>query len=124
MVDVVLWIAQGLLAAAFVAAGTSKLLQPRERPRHSSNWAQEFPPIVIKTISVLEIVAALGLVLPAVLDIVTVLTPAAATGVAGLMIGAVATHSRRAEWRPLGLNLVLLALAAFVAWGRFGPYAF
>jgi hypothetical protein len=60
-----------------------------------------------------------------VLDIVTVLTPAATTGLAGLMIGAaVATHARRAEWRPLGLNVVLLALAALVAWGRFGPYAF
>lgn len=68
-------------------------------------------------------VAALGLILPAVTGIATVLTPLAAVGVALIMIGAVITHARRAEWQNVGFNVVLLAVAIVIAWGRFGPYA-
>jgi hypothetical protein len=40
------------------------------------------------------------------------------------MLGAAVTHARRKESPNIVVNIVLLALAAFVAWGRFGPYAF
>ncbi|WP_439331968.1 hypothetical protein [Nonomuraea deserti] len=41
-----------------------------------------------------------------------------------LMIGAMVTHLRRGEVMPAAGNLLYLALAAFVAWGRFGPESF
>jgi hypothetical protein len=65
-----------------------------------------------------------GLVLPAALDTAPVLVPLAAVGVVLLMIGAMITHLRRHEAVGVVLNLTYLALAAFVAWGRFGPESF
>ncbi|MGI5290166.1 DoxX family protein [Nonomuraea polychroma] len=52
------------------------------------------------------------------------LAPVAAAGLAVTMIGAILTHARRKETQPIVMNLALLALALFVAWGRFGPYPF
>jgi hypothetical protein len=40
------------------------------------------------------------------------------------MAGAALTHLRRKEPPAIAINLVLLVLAAVVAWGRFGPYSF
>jgi hypothetical protein len=79
---------------------------------------------MIKLIGTVEVLAAIGLILPAVLDIAPVLVPLAAVGLILLMIGAAVTHGRRKESRNVAVNVVLLLLAAFVAWGRFGPYSF
>jgi hypothetical protein len=70
------------------------------------------------------VLAAIGLILPAVLDIAPVLVPLAATGLVLLMLGAAVTHARRKESQMIIINAVLLILAAVVAWGRFGPYSF
>jgi hypothetical protein len=68
--------------------------------------------------------AAIGLVLPAALDVAPVLVPPAATGFVVLMVGAIITHARRKETQSIVVNAVLLVLAAVVLWGRFGPYSF
>jgi VIT1/CCC1 family predicted Fe2+/Mn2+ transporter len=65
-----------------------------------------------------------GLILPATLDIAPELVPIAAVGLILPMVGAIITHLRRREPKVVVLNLVLLALATFVAWGRFGPESF
>ena len=44
-------------------------------------------------------------------------------GLAIVMIGAILTHARRKEPQQVVVNVVLLVLAAVVAWARFGPYA-
>ena len=61
----------------------------------------------------------MGLVLPAALDIAPVLVPLAAVGLVLLMAGAVITRIRRHEPKPMVADLIYLALAGFVAWGRF-----
>ncbi|MFF4230938.1 DoxX family protein [Streptomyces sp. NPDC001820] len=50
--------------------------------------------------------------------------PVAASGLALVMIGAALTHGRRGEHRNVAVKVVPLILALFVAWGRFGQYAF
>jgi hypothetical protein len=65
-----------------------------------------------------------GLILPAALGIAPVLVPLAATGAALLFAGAVITRLRRGEKLTIVVDLVYLALAVFVAWGRFGPQSF
>ena len=123
--DVALWIVAGVLAAVFLAAGAMKLSQPRQKLADSGMpWVEDFSDGAVKAIGALEVLAAVGLILPAALDIVPVLVPIAATGLVLLMVGAAITHARRREPQGIAVNLVLLALAAFVAWGRFGPYAF
>src|SRR3712207_8853739 len=122
--NVVLWVLAGLLAAVFLLAGLAKITQPREKLATNMGWVEDFSPGTVKLIGVLEVLAAVGLILPAVLDIVPVLVPLAALGLIALMIGAALTHARRKETPLIGVNVVLLLLAAVVAWGRFGPYAF
>ena len=78
----------------------------------------------MKLIGALEVLAAIGLILPAAFDVVPVLVPLAAVGLVALMVGAALIHARRREAPLIVVNLVLLALAAVVVWGRFGPYPF
>ena len=123
--SIVLWVAAGVLAAAFLGSGLMKIAQPKKKLAESGmGWTEDFSDGAVKGIGALEVLGALGLILPAVFDVATVLVPLAATGLALLMLGAAATHARRKESSNIVVNLVLFALAVFVAWGRFGPYAF
>lgn len=85
---------------------------------------EDFPDGGVKAIGALEVLAALGLILPAAFDIVPVVVPLAAVGLIAMMLGAAITHGRRDEQQMMVVNIVLLTLAAVVAWGRFGPYSF
>jgi hypothetical protein len=123
--NIALWIIAGLLAAAFLVGGTIKLVLSKEKlvAAPSGGWAEDFSAGAIKAIGAVEVLAAVGLTLPAALDIVPVLVPLAATGLVLLMIGAIITHLRRHETKVIVVNLAYLALAAFVAWSRFGPHS-
>jgi uncharacterized membrane protein YphA (DoxX/SURF4 family) len=122
--ETVIWIAQGLLAAVLLIAGSMKLAQPKQRLAAAGQaWVEDFDAQQVKGIGVLELLAAIGLLLPAALDLVPMLTPIAAAGVVLLMLGAGATHLRRGELQMLPVNVVLAALALFIAIERFGPHS-
>jgi uncharacterized membrane protein YphA (DoxX/SURF4 family) len=123
-VNVVLWIVQVLLALAFGLAGFSKLTQPRQALiDRGMAYIEDLPQPLVKVIGTLEVLGAIGLVAPAWTGIAPVLTPIAAVGFMALMVGAMITHLRRGEQKMIVANAFLFLLAAFVAWGRFGPYA-
>jgi uncharacterized membrane protein YphA (DoxX/SURF4 family) len=123
--NIALWIIAGLLAVAFLAGGAVKLAQPKEKLAASGmGFVEDVSAGTVKAIGTLEVLAAVGLILPAALDIAPVLVPLAAVGLVLLMVGAIITHLRRHEAQAIGVNLALLALAVFVAWGRFGPQSF
>ncbi|MXG90210.1 DoxX family protein [Nocardioides flavescens] len=123
--NVALWIVAGLLAVAFAAAGAMKLTQPREKLAESGlGWVHDFSPSQVKLIGAAEVLGAVGLIVPALVDVAPVLVPVAATGLALLMVGAAITHARREETPMIGINVVLLVLAVVVAVGRFGPQSF
>jgi hypothetical protein len=88
------------------------------------DWVEDFSERTVKLIGVAEILGAVGLVLPAALDIVPVLTPLAASGLTLVMVLAAATHARRKELPMIGVNVVLGGLALFVAIMRFGSQSF
>ncbi|WLS43161.1 DoxX family protein [Micromonospora profundi] len=121
-----LWIAAGLLAAIALAGGITKTFVPKEKlaATNGGGWTGDASVGFVKTLGVLEILAAVGLILPAVLDIAPVLVPVTAACWVLLMVGAMITHLRHGEATFIVLNLVYLALAAFVAWGRLGPEPF
>jgi hypothetical protein len=52
------------------------------------------------------------------------MVPVTAACWVALMVGAMITHSRLGQFKLAMLNAVYLALAAYVAWGRFGPESF
>jgi uncharacterized membrane protein YphA (DoxX/SURF4 family) len=123
--NIALWVAAGMLAMAFLAAGSIKLSRPREKLKERMAWVEDFSDAQVRTIGGLEVLGAIGVVVPGILKVVPILVPLAATGLALTMIGAIVVHARRGEIKDsLVANLVLLVLAVFVAWGRFGPYAF
>ncbi len=122
--NVALWIIQIVLAAAFLIAGTTKVLTPKEKLRERMAWVDDFSQGTVRFIGAMEVLGALGLILPAATGIAPILTPIAALGLIIIMIGAAITHVRRKEPAIVPANVVLLVLAAVVAWGRFGPYHF
>lgn len=125
--NLALWIVTGLLAVAYLIAGGGKLIMPKEKIAaiaRSARWVEDFSAGSVKAIGALEVLAVVGLVLPAALDIAPVLVPLAALGLVMLMVGAVTTRIRRHEFKFMVGDLVYLALAGFVAWGRFGPESF
>jgi uncharacterized membrane protein len=123
--NVVLWIVAGLLALAFLAAGLMKLSTPKEKLAERMAWVNDYSAGQVKAIGAVEVLGAIGLILPAVTGIAPVLVPLAAAGLAIVMVLAAIMHLRRGDGAAAVVpNIVLFALAVFVAWGRFGPYAF
>ena len=117
--DTVLWVVQGLLALAFLMAGVMKATQPREKLAANMGWVNDFAPNTVKLIGGLDFLAAVGLILPMLTGILPALTPLAAAGLVLTMLGAMLVHMRRQEYPMIVANLVLLALAVFVVYGRF-----
>lgn len=125
--NTVLWIVAGLLAFAYLASGGGKLILPKRKIADfgaSARWVEDFSPGSVKAIGALEVLGAVGLILPAALDIAPALVPLAALGLVMIMTGAVVTRIRRQEFTFMLADLAYLALAGFVAWGRFGPESF
>ena len=122
--NIALWIVQGALALVFGGGGVVKATRDRKRLFDDGiTWVEDFPAWAVTAIGVLEALAAVGLILPWVTGSAPVLTPLAAVGIAALMAGAGVVHIRRGEIAFLGVIAVLFVAAAFVAWGRFVPYA-
>ena len=119
---VALWIGQGLLAAVFVGAAVTKLKNNREtyaaaRPPMTT-FALHMPTWLFKTLGVMELAGAIGVIVPAATGVAPWLTTAAAIGLGLLMVGALIDHARREERQAYPINVVLIAVAAFVAAGR------
>jgi hypothetical protein len=124
--NLALWIVTGVLAIILLGS-TSKMFVSREKIASfgaAAEWVLDFSPGALRAIGTLEILAAAGLILPALLDIAPVLVPVTATCVALLFTGAVIMRLRRGEKVTIVPDLVYLAMAVFVAWGRFGPEPF
>jgi uncharacterized membrane protein YphA (DoxX/SURF4 family) len=123
--NALLWTLQIVLAAIFAGAGAIKLIQSRDQlAKTLGGWVYEFPAPLLKPLGLAELLGAIGLIVPPLVQIAPILTPLAAIGLVLTMIGAIVTHARRAEFPNVAVNVVLAIMAAVVAWGRFGPYSF
>ena len=117
--SIALWVIQVLLATAFLVSGATKLSQPKEKLVKNWAWVEDFSQPTVRIIGALEVLGAIGIVLPALTGILPWLTPLAALGLVLTMVGAALTHLRRAEYGPIAVTAALLMLAAFVAYGQF-----
>lgn len=79
----------------------------------------DFSAGTVRLIGILEVLGAIGVVLPKLTGILSWLTPTAAVGLVLTMVGAALTHLRRGENSNIVTNVVLLTMAASVAYGRF-----
>ena len=117
--NIALWIVQGVLALIFLMAGGMKYMQPKEKLAGQMAWVEDFSQGQIRAIGILEVLGAIGLVAPPLAGILPILSPLAALGLMLTMVGAMITHLRRGETQMIAINVVLLVLALFVAYGRF-----
>ena len=117
--NIVLWIIQILLAIVFLMVGIMKVTQPKEKLLEKGmESAEDFAPNTIRLVGVLEVLGAIGVVLPALTGILPWLTPLAAVGLALTMVGATLTHLRRGEYPKIITTVILFALTVFVAYGQ------
>ncbi|MFE7406000.1 DoxX family protein [Isoptericola sp. NPDC057559] len=117
--NIALWIASGLLAAVFLMAGLGKALRPIPALQEQMRWVTPERVTAVRTLAWLEVLGAVGVILPWATGVAPVLTPVAAVGLAITQVGAIPLHVRLGEGKSLPVNVVLLTLAVFVAVGRF-----
>ena len=118
---IALWIAQVLLAGMYGMAGGMKTFQPdgvRKNPQMT--WAHDKQDGYIHFVGISELLGALGMILPILTGILVWLTPLAAVGLSIIQVLAIfMVHLPKKEYQVIPMNVVLLALSIFVAYGRF-----
>lgn len=110
------WILAGVLALSYLAAGGMKLARSKEKLASSGmGWVEDFSPGAVKGVGIVEILGAIGLILPPLSHIAPILGPIAAVGLVIVQIIAGIVHVRRKEAKMLVTNASLALLAAVVA---------
>lgn len=113
-----LWVAQALIFLTFGAAGLVKLLTPIPQLAAMMPWTGEHSEAFVRVIGLIDLAGGIGILLPALTRILPNLSVLAALGCSVLQVFAIVFHISRGEAAVTPLNLVLLALALFVLWGR------
>jgi hypothetical protein len=116
--NVSLWVVQALLAVTFIGTAVWKLATPIPQLAAMIPWAGQVSPAFLYFTAVVDAAGGVGIVLPALTRIKPGLTVLAALGCAALQVCAVVFHLSRGEGASTPFNLLLVALALFVAWGR------
>jgi len=115
--NVLLWVLQIGVGVFFLFTGINHFIVPPGLPAQMA-WMYDLPRPLHLLSGTAEILASLGLILPGLLRLQTRLTPLAGLGLVAVMLSAAAWHFPRGEYPNIGLNLVLAAASAFVAYGR------
>ena len=115
--NITLWLLQALTAITFGGHGFLLISGP-QRMAERVPWVRALPAAFVRLLGLLEILGAIGVVVPAATGVLPSLTVAAAGGLVAMMLLAMLFHVTRREWPNIGLNFVLGALAFAVAYGR------
>lgn len=110
------WVIAAVLAVVYLYSGGMKLLRSKEQLRPAMTWVEHTPLFLVRVIGFLEVLGALGLLLPPLTGIATWLVMAAAIGLVVVQLGAIPLHLRRHEVNVIALNLMLLVLAGVEIW--------
>jgi uncharacterized membrane protein YphA (DoxX/SURF4 family) len=122
--NIALWILQGFLAAIFLIAGAIKVIKSKDELKvlggEKMNWVDSISAVSVKLIGTIEVLAAIGLILPQLTGILPWLVPLTAFGLVLTMIGAVMLHQRRGDGpKAIVQVIILLVMAACTTYGRF-----
>jgi len=119
---IAVWIVSGIAAALYLMAGGRKVTMPEAKLPANFPFVEVTGVRVLRLIGALEVLGAIGLIVPVLTGIAPILTPIAGFGLALIMVLAIALHVRRKEYSALGVNAVLLVLPLFVAVARLLGY--
>lgn len=112
--NALLWTVQVVLALLFLFAGVMKLIASLAELEQQSGMSGLF----VKFIGLAEALGAIGLIAPGLAKIGRALTPLAAAGLVIIMLGAVVLTIKGGAVAPALMPLVVGALCALVAYGR------
>ncbi len=115
--DIALLIVEILLGVSFIMFGSMKAFQ-YEKAKVSMPWMQEYSKSFVVFIGIAEVLGGLGVILPRAIGLAMFLTPIAAIGLGLIMLLAAGFHLKRKENEAIFMNVILLALALFVAIGH------
>ncbi len=116
-INIFLWIAQVILSLALIWSAATKLFQSEDVLAKMWPWTINNKGL-LKLTGVLDLLAGIGLVLPALTRIQPKLTIYSAYGTVALMIAASIFHTARGEASQIGVNIFFAVIAVFIAWGR------
>ena len=115
----ILWIGQCLLALIFLYSGICKsVYSEKELVARGQTGIENLPQLLIRFIGLAEIAGALGIILPWLLNTVSILSPIASFCFAAIMVAAGVIHYKRHEFRNVLINIIIFTIAVFVALGR------
>jgi hypothetical protein len=114
-VNVAYWVVAGLLALFHLYAGGVKLVRSRERLRPVMAWVDTTPMSAVRAIGLVEVLGAIGLILPPLTGVATWLALSAAAGFVVLQVGATGVHLSSGD-RRVALNIALVLAAAVTIW--------
>jgi uncharacterized membrane protein YphA (DoxX/SURF4 family) len=117
--NTIIWIVQALVAALFLYSGTCKTILSQQKLLAIGQTGAELPMTLIRFIGVVEILGAIGLILPVILGTAPQLTPMAAVGFSIIMALAARFHYQRHETKNVVFNILILCLCLLVVWYRF-----
>ncbi len=116
--NIAIWAGQIALAALYLMGAWFHFLPPEQAAAMGAVWMTEVPIALPRFIGVVEVLGVIGLILPAATRIMPHLTVWAAAGLLAIQALAIPFHVIRGEFEPLPFNLIYVALAIFVLWGR------
>jgi hypothetical protein len=110
------WTIAALLALLYLYSGGLKVLRTPDQLRPMMGWIDTMPLRLVRAIGILEVLGALGLILPPLTGIAPALALASAVGLLLIQVGGISLHLSRGEVKVIGLNIGLLALAGVEIW--------
>ncbi|MFD5871992.1 DoxX family protein [Streptomyces sp. NPDC060322] len=113
--NIAYWIVAGLLALFYCYAGTLKVIRSRDELRPMMAWVDRIPLPALRALGTVEILGAIGLILPPLTGIAPSLAPAAAIGFVLLQTAAIPMHLTGGD-RRIGLNAGLVVISAVTLW--------
>lgn len=116
-IHIALWIAQAIVAVFLLTGAVMKFL-PIAVTAPMMPWTGQIPEVAVRCLGLIDLLGAIGLILPSWLRIKPQLSIWAATGVVILMAAAILFHVSRGEASVTGLNIAIAVMALFITWGR------
>jgi uncharacterized membrane protein YphA (DoxX/SURF4 family) len=116
--NILLWILQIALAWLCIAGGIYQIFKIEQMQKNVASM-RALPRSLWAFLGGFGCLAGLCLILPGAINVLPILTPIAAAGVAAESVLISAFYIYYKDYSPMGYGLAMVCMAAFIAYGRF-----
>jgi archaellum biogenesis protein FlaJ (TadC family) len=122
--EYILIIVQIILGLNFLFMGFMKLTAPFDKLVKLIGWPEDYNMKIVKFFGVFEMLGALGVLLPLIVEGTNFVVPLAATGLGFIMAGSMWVHLRREDTKKMAMGLLFFFLAVIAGFGRLVELSF